>query len=330
MADQLTEQNIQQPDSTKIKFPRYLAWSWIIWGLLGVVSFVILYSLSSSYLNEVAQKKQVSPSLESIEKDPSTKKENLNKKLAAKKAIIEEEPVTLKTVNSHPTDDSSVGSNAILLKSSTPNEKAEIAVEPTSSVQINTQFFDGTHTINITWDKIQINQADANGNPLKMSMYIAAKELSWKFESTEFIKYQKRAININRYFRSDDFISMIKKSESFVCVGTASEEGYRIIEEGRAMERADQLAAWVQNNNPDMEEVYTLNLGQFYGENDKFNPDVSLTEYQRRVILISITPKSSNILLEQALIKTLSTLKSLPVHPDDYSRFSLNRANQSY
>lgn len=352
MADQPTENNNQQIDFSKKEFPRYLTWSWVAWIVLGLASFILLYILSSDFLAERTQNENiVSQSTEqklipavdqirpgsvilkesslAVSPPETTMEEDLKITTSDSKEIIDQKPV----------DDTNKPNSMLNQpnaadekheKTTTTKEKVDIASEKPANTIIKTKYYDGAKNINISWDRIEIDQFDAEGQPLKMVMYVAAKELAWKFESTEIVKYNKKSINIHRFFQSDDFASMAKNAEFFVCVGTASEEGPRIGEESRAMDRAGQLAAWVQSSVPDVKQIYTLNLGQYFGEDNSFKSDISLTEYQRRVVLISVTQQSSGIQLEKALIKALSKLKTLSFHPDNYSSFMLNKAYHPY
>jgi hypothetical protein len=114
----------------------------------------------------------------------------------------------------------------------------------------------------------------------------------------------------------------ISAARQLIAVGVASVEGVQAAEEARAEERARTIARWLSEAVPATVPVWSLNLGQYQGLCS--GCDVSVTDWQRPIIVVGLVNADVGVNLAEALADALRGRANLP-SPSRYSRFSFVR-----
>lgn len=163
-------------------------------------------------------------------------------------------------------------------------------------------------------------------------IFVLSQEYRWKLGTTEVLAPGGEDVDMEEKLKGLLFQYSMRYGD-LIAVGTASCEGRRHKEAGRASERSQELIAWLRPVLAEFEKeshrrLYRLNMGQFQ---DCRGLDSEQTGDQRRVILVAV--RGPNHLdtptLQKTLCATLKEHKPLGFDPAEYSDCSLLEARSS-
>jgi hypothetical protein len=142
--------------------------------------------------------------------------------------------------------------------------------------------------------RINAEGFDRQHRALPFTLYVLTQQFSWKLESTADLEGGETLLNA-------ELTDAINHGREVFCVGTASFEGARGLEEARAAERARTLAEWVRTAivDPSKTRVFALNAGQYVG------PKELESSYQRKAIIIATGQHEEDVDLREALTSGL-------------------------
>jgi hypothetical protein len=169
------------------------------------------------------------------------------------------------------------------------------------------------------WSTFPTSGEDEKGRRADFLIEVLAQEDRWKLRETEQLESGPVDRVLPPYLKS---LEKLDKAKGVIVVGTASQEGGLLSEEGRADHRADRLLKLVKPITG-LKKTYKLNLGQHSTDHAA---DTSDTSYQRRVIIIDILendPEMSVADIRAALLNALSKEKKYSFDAVRYSKFVL-------
>lgn len=162
----------------------------------------------------------------------------------------------------------------------------------------------------------------------KLSLYIDIldQQGTWTKDgiiTAEYV-YNKTKINLEIYFKNQNYLDKINNAQNIICLGNSSyEEDLKIPakfrkkqEEDRASIRAKHLQGIIRKLAKSTVMVHTANLGQY-----KIADPLS-SNSQRSIIIIRVMQKEDGVNMNQALYDALNKTKELPF---DIHQFSLAR-----
>jgi len=142
---------------------------------------------------------------------------------------------------------------------------------------------------------IQSEGFDKQGRRLPFTVYVLSAQRSWKLESASDLEDDRPLV-------SPELVAALHQARDVFCIGTASFEGRRNVEEARAALRAETLAGWLTGAMPQPHKirVYRLNAGQYVGPQKLESTD------QRKAIIIITQGHDEDVSLRDALKSGLS------------------------
>ena len=172
---------------------------------------------------------------------------------------------------------------------------------------------------NGSWTEFPISGEDGEGRRADFIVEVLAQEDRWKLRETDQLDSGPVERVLPPYLNR---LEKLVKAKGVIVVGTASQEGGLLSEEGRADRRADQLLKLVKPL-VGLKKIYKLNLGQHSKDQAVVASD---TSYQRRVIIVGImqSDPSMNVTdLRTALFNALSQESKYSFDAVKYSKFVL-------
>lgn len=175
---------------------------------------------------------------------------------------------------------------------------------------------------NKEWEWQEIRGIEGNDFvDIKIAFKIVTDEFRWKFKSHELLANGKEIREeLPKYLDNlPDFHNAI----GLIAVGMSSQEGNLIVEEDRAMRRAESIILALRPHSiSEKKEIYKLNMGRFKNKT-LLNKDE--TSFQRRVVIVAIMDKSDNISLEKlkVCLKDAFSKSELSFKEKYYSAFRL-------
>jgi hypothetical protein len=160
-------------------------------------------------------------------------------------------------------------------------------------------------------------------------IFVLSQEYRWKLGTAQVLAPGGKEVDMEEKLKGLLFQYSMKYGD-LIAVGTASCEGRRHKEAGRASERSQELIAWLRPVLAEFEKeghrrLYRLNMGQF---RDCKGLPPEQTGEQRRVILVAVRGRRhlDSPVLERTLCATLEEHKPLGFDPAEYSECSLLEA----
>lgn len=185
-----------------------------------------------------------------------------------------------------------------------------------------------SHNRELGWERIGFEGRDKQDKPVQMELLVLSDEYFWIFGGLSITDRNGLHLDLREHLASASMKNILEKSQGVVCIGTASEEGNRRLEEIRAAERADLLSHWIIDTQPDINTVYALGLGQYQKRDVPETEKAPSSEEQRRIILINIISNPENADLSTAIRNGLDSLKPLPFKLQRFSTFDFrNRSS---
>lgn len=160
-------------------------------------------------------------------------------------------------------------------------------------------------------------------------IFVLSQEYRWRLGTTQVVAPGGKDVDMQEKLKGLLFQYSMKYGD-LIAVGTASCEGHRYREAGRASDRSQELVAWLRPVLAEFEReghrhLYRLNMGQFR-DCQGLNPEE--TGDQRRVILVAVRGRAhlETPALQETLCATLQRHRPLGFDPADYSTCSLQEA----
>ncbi len=159
----------------------------------------------------------------------------------------------------------------------------------------------------------------------RFDIFILAQEYRWGLGTTDVLGPDGQSVEMGR--KMDELIRQYDMEYGdLIAVGTASCEGDSREESDRALDRADRLVLWMReafSRARDRRERHhhTLNLGKFRS----CDGVAGRTDDQRRIILAAVRTPGNSRTLSSDLWHLMARERPFGFHPDDYSKFVLDR-----
>jgi hypothetical protein len=195
-----------------------------------------------------------------------------------------------------------------------PAPAAEVAVKKHAEKQkVENAFF------------FRIDGKDGEGQPATFDFIMLTNEFTWvKGSTSQVISGEKVIPEAEAAHRvlTQEVRDSLESASDLIAVGLASQEGERIQEEARALERAKTVSRWMAKvSKPEMA-LWTLTLGQ-YDKACKEQED-SDSSFERPIIFAGVRSKADGVNLQEALADAVSGHDNLPSR-GCYSRFDLEK-----
>ncbi|NEO56785.1 MAG: hypothetical protein F6K54_29145 [Okeania sp. SIO3B5] len=185
----------------------------------------------------------------------------------------------------------------------------------------------------------EVKGVDENNKKAEFQFTVLSDKYNWAFESDETTKLEGKDASIRNLLFREDMLSGFIKASELISAGTASCEEKEPGEENkRAYRRAKKLDGWLNEalekhdnlttKNLAIKKRYTLNLGKYKEKEEECSLDKEETAYQRKVIIISIISKDTEVNLCQALRNAMQNRsQDLSFNIKNYESFELRESN---
>lgn len=179
------------------------------------------------------------------------------------------------------------------------------------------------------YESVRGTRKAKNGTTLiALDIDILSERYRWECGDYEKIVRGNKKYDPAEIIKSFIDTGQLNNAKGLICIGMASAEGMRGNEEVRAEKRMETLLDAARKAHvDDFCPIYGLNLGQFTGRGETACSDSS--QWQRRVILIKITERSSSV-TDEELKDGISTILgekaknsniTFPIDITEYSRY---------
>jgi hypothetical protein len=171
-----------------------------------------------------------------------------------------------------------------------------------------------------------IEGRDTAGRQAAFDIAVLPSDLTWARKSASDLEQSGGVIaqgDVPARVFSPELRAGLERSQAYMAVGLASQEGRQQEETERAARRSETAAGWLASVVAAERPIFTLNLGQFKG-GCKVEGAISGTAWQRPVIVVGIRPADAEVKLDEAFANAMSGKSNLPSR-ECYTNFDLKR-----
>lgn len=172
-----------------------------------------------------------------------------------------------------------------------------------------------------------IEGRDTAGRRAAFDIAVLPGDLTWARKSSSELEQGGAIIaeaDVPGRIFSPELRAGLARSQAYMAVGLASQEGRQEEEAQRADRRSQTAAGWlvavVEAGRP----VWTLNLGQYKGGCKAVEGGMSNTAWQRPVIVVGVRPDAADVKLDEAFADAMSGKSNLPSR-ECYTNFDLKQ-----
>jgi hypothetical protein len=172
-----------------------------------------------------------------------------------------------------------------------------------------------------------IEGRDATGRRAAFDIAVLPSDLTWARKSSSELEQNGGIIakaDVPARIFSGELRTGLSRSQAYMAVGLASQEGRQDEEAQRADRRSQTAAGWLASVVEAERPIWTLNLGQYKGGCKAAESGLAGTAWQRPVIVVGIRPDAADVRLDEAFADAMSGKSNLPSR-ECYTNFDLKR-----
>jgi hypothetical protein len=161
---------------------------------------------------------------------------------------------------------------------------------------------------------------DTHGRSAKFDVFVWDQRFNWVIRENASVELGGHSVVFSAHLAKPGIQERMRKVQALIAVGSASQEIETLeLEEQRSDDRADRLAAWLEEaiNKP----TFTLSLGRYQGSK---SDGASNTTRQRPIAVVGISACSDGVVITEALADALYRKdRAFPFDSQKYRRFEL-------
>jgi hypothetical protein len=172
-----------------------------------------------------------------------------------------------------------------------------------------------------------IEGRDNAGRRAAFDIAVLPSDLTWARKSSSELGQNGTIIaqgDVPARIFSAELRAGLARSQGYMAVGLASQEGRQEEETQRADRRSQTAAGWLVAVVEPGRPVWTLNLGQYKGGCKAAEGGMPNTAWQRPVIVVGVRPDGADVKLDEAFADAMSGKTNLPSR-ECYTNFDLKQ-----